>query len=158
MFLWISFLVTCHMSHVTCRVSHVTCHMSFVTCHMSPFSHINLAVCNLVIKSWAVVQPSGFFNSWQWDKQCTNAIIALSLSSCWWTWHCDVTVWRHAYISIQNTYLRALHTSAICSKKHTKFRNTNVRVQFSCKLNLPSFFFLSCCELWSDWTIIDNFH
>ena len=50
--------------------------------------------------------------------------------------------------------LRALHTSAICGDKRTKIRNTNVRVQFSCKLSLPSFFFLSCCELRSDWTTI----
>ena len=45
--------------------------------------------------------------------------------------------------------LRALHTSR---EKHTKIRNTNVRFQFSCMLSLSSFFFLSCCELRSDWT------
>ena len=50
--------------------------------------------------------------------------------------------------------LRALHTSTIRREKHTKIRNTNIRALFSCKLSLPSFFFLSCCELDNNFPLI----
>ena len=50
------------------------------------------------------------------------------------------------YMSQAFCSYRALYTSAKSRKKHTKICNTNVRIQFSCMLSLPSFFFLLSCE------------
>ena len=63
-----------------------------------------------------------------------------------------VTSYNLYSVSSSGVYMTCAKGPCTQARYAAKISNTNVHILFSCKLNLPSFFFLSCCELRSDWT------